>query len=314
MISYTLRRLSGILVMLLLLSVFTFVLSRAIPGGPWNLNVEIPRSEKEVARFKEQYGLDKPIWKQYVIWLGNALKLDFGSPYMAPELSVTQLIIKQLPYSALVGGLGATLAIITGVTLGMIAAAKQDTWVDIVITSYAIVINSVPGFVLGFVFIYFFAAKLGWFPSGGWGETLVSPRRLVLPVTAFGLPSSGGVARWTRQCILETISADYVRTAYAKGVRPVGVVTRHVLRNSLIPMITNFLPMYPAMMTGSIFIEATFGIPGLGQWFVSASFSRDYPLVLGITIFWSLLIAVTYFITDVLYGIIDPRVRLAEAE
>ncbi|MBM3187371.1 MAG: ABC transporter permease [Chloroflexi bacterium] len=312
MLDYTLRRLGGVLATLVLLSMFTFVLSRAIPGGPWDVGVEIPRTPEQIAMFKEKYGLDKPIWQQYLVWLRNAVTLDFGSPYMAPEMSVTQLILRQLPYSALVGGLAAALAITVGVILGMIAAARQNTWADIVINSAAVVVGTIPGFVLGFVLIYFFAAKLRWFPSGGWSDT--GYKTLVLPVTAFGVPATGGVARWTRQCMVEAMSSDYVRTAYAKGVRQAGVMSRHVLRNALIPMITSFLPMFPAMMTGSVFIEHTFGIPGLGQWFVSSSFSRDYPMVLGITIFWAVLIALTYFVTDILYGVIDPRVRLTEKE
>jgi ABC-type dipeptide/oligopeptide/nickel transport system permease component len=310
MVRYSLRRLGGILVTLFFLSMFTFVLSRAIPGGPWDVGVEIPRSDEDIAMFKAKYGLDKPIWQQYLIWLRNASMLDFGSPYMAPELSVTQLILRQLPYSALVGGLAATLSIAFGIFFGMIAAARQNTWVDTLISTAAVVIGTVPGFVLGFVLVYFFAAKFRWFPAGGWGEGGI--KHLVLPVIAFGVPATGGTARWTRQCLVEAMSSDYVRTAYSKGVRQPGVMSRHVLRNALIPMVTAFLPRFPAMMTGSIFIEHTFGIPGLGQWFVSSSFSRDYPMVLGITIFWAVLIALTYFVTDILYGLIDPRVRLTE--
>jgi ABC-type dipeptide/oligopeptide/nickel transport system permease component len=310
MIRYIFMRLFGIFTFLIMLSLFTFVLSRAIPGGPWDVGVEVSNTEEQIALFKAKYGLDKPIWEQYLVWLRNAATLDFGTPYMAPELSVTELIWRQLPYSAAVGGLAAAFAMIIGIILGMIAAARQNSWLDVVINVGAVVIGTVPGFVLGFVFIYFFAAKLKWFPSGGWGDEGYA--HLVLPVAAFGIPATGGVARWTRQCMVEAMSSDYVRTAYAKGVRQAGVMSRHVLRNALIPMITRFLPMFPAMMTGSIFIEHTFGIPGLGQWFVSSSFNRDYPMVLGITIFWGVLIAVTYFITDILYGVIDPRVRLTE--
>jgi ABC-type dipeptide/oligopeptide/nickel transport system permease component len=218
--------------------------------------------------------------------------------------------MKQLPYSALVGGLAALVAITFGVMFGSIAAARQNTWLDVTISSVAVIIGSVPGFVLGFVLVYFFSARMRWLPAGGWSDAGV--KHLILPVMAFGIPAAGGTARWTRQCMVEATSSDYVRTAYSKGVRQGGVMSRHVLRNALIPMVTRFLPMFPAMMTGSVFIEHTFGIPGLGQWFVSSSFSRDYPMVLGITIFWAVLIALTYFVTDILYGLIDPRVRLTE--
>jgi ABC-type dipeptide/oligopeptide/nickel transport system permease component len=308
MLKYTIRRLGGALTVFLLLSIFTFFLSRAIPGGPWSTGVDIPLSEAQVEQFKARYGLDKPLWIQYLSWLKNAATLDFGRPYMAPELTVTQLILKQLPYSALVGGLAASLAVILGIILGAICAARQNTWVDNVVSVYAVISGTIPSFVLGFVLVYFFAARLGWFPAGGWSG--LNAKSLVLPVVAFGLPAAGGVARWTRQCMLEAMSAEYVRTAYAKGVRQAGVMSRHVLRNALIPMVTSFLPLFPDMMTGSIFIEKTFGIPGLGQYFVNSSFTRDYTLVLGITMFWAVLITSTYFVTDILYGVIDPRVRL----
>jgi ABC-type dipeptide/oligopeptide/nickel transport system permease component len=315
MVAYTLKRLGGILITLVLLSLFTFTLSRVVPGGPWMQGAEIPLSADQVNAFKEKYGLDEPVWKQYLIWLGNAATLDFGRPFTEPERTVTALIRDTLPFSALVGGLAATLAIGMGVTLGVIAAASQESWLDSIVTSYAVVIATVPSFVMAFLMKYFLAAKLRWFPSGAWGD----PNdwrdvawHLVLPVVAFALPATGGVARWTRQCIAEAMASDYVRTAYAKGLRSTGVLTRHVLRNALIPMITSFLPLYPGMMTGSLFIEAVFGLPGLGKYFVVSSTNRDYPLVLGITMFWAILIALTYFLTDVLYGVIDPRVRISE--
>jgi ABC-type dipeptide/oligopeptide/nickel transport system permease component len=308
MISYTLRRFFGIFVTLILLSVLTFTLTRVVPGSPWGANAQIPLPPDQEAIFRARYGMDKPVIEQYLIWLRNAMALDFGVPFTAPELTVTQLILKALPYSAIVGGLSATLALVFGIILGMVAAARRNTWLDNFVTSYSIIIGTIPSFVLAYVLAYFFAAKLHWFPSGGWG----GPINLVLPVIAYGLPVTGGVARWTRQCLVEAMSSDYVRTAYAKGLRQAAVVTKHVVRNALIPMITSFLPMFPGMMTGSIFIEVVFGLPGLGRYFVQSASNRDYPLVLGITIFWAILIMTTYFITDVLYGIIDPRVRITD--
>lgn len=308
MLAYTVRRLLGILVMLLLLSMFTFTLSRIVPGGPWMQGAEVPLPEEQVAAFKAKYGLDKPLWQQYLVWLANAARLDFGRPFTAPELSVTQLILRVLPYSALIGGLAAALATAIGITLGIVAAARQNTWLDNLITSYAVGIATVPPYVMGYILAYLIAAKLGLFPTGGWG----GPRHWVLPVIAFGLPASGGIARWTRQCIAEAMVADYVRTAYAKGLSQIMVMSRHVLRNAMIPIITSVLPIFPGMMTGSIFIERVFGLPGLGTYFVMSSTNRDYPLVLGITIFWAVLISLTYLLTDVLYGMIDPRVRVGE--
>jgi ABC-type dipeptide/oligopeptide/nickel transport system permease component len=216
------------------------------------------------------------------------------------------LIWRLLPYSALVGGISALLAVTLGTMLGMIAATRAGSRVDHAVTLYAVMIGTIPSFVMAFILVYVFAVRLRWFPAGGWG----GPRNLVLPVIAFGLPATGGVALWTRQCMAEAMGADYVRTAYAKGLASSTVIRRHVLRNALIPMITAFLPLFPAMMTGSIFIEQVFGLPGLGKYFVLASTNRDYPLVLGITMFWALLISLTYLLTDILYGVIDPRIRV----
>ena len=307
MLTFVIRRLFGILTTLVLLSIFTFMLSRTVTGGPWLQGAEIPQSAAQIAAFQAKYGLDKPLWQQYVVWLRNAALLDFGVPFSTPEQTVTQLIRRLLPYSALVGGLSAAVAVVLGSFLGMLAAMRPHSRVDNAVTGYAVVIGTIPSFVMAFVLVYFFAVKMRWFPAGGWG----GPRNLILPVIAFGLPSSGGVALWTRQCMGEAMSTDYVRTAYAKGLRRSTVMRRHVLRNALIPMITAFLPLFPGMMTGSIFIEQVFGLPGLGKYFVLASTNRDYPLVLGITMFWALLISLTYLLTDILYGVIDPRVRLA---
>lgn len=310
MFDYIIRRILGILFTLLLLSIFTFALSRTVPGGPWMQGAEIPMSEKQVAQFKAKYGLDKPVWQQYLVWLRNAVVLDFGTPFSAPEKTVTAIIRDLLPYSALVGGLAATLAITVGIALGITAAARPNSWFDSAVTIFAVGIGIVPSFVMGFILVYIFAAKLRWLPSGGWGDV----SHLVLPVLAFGLPAIGGVARWTRQCMLEAIQSDYIRTARSKGLGGRTIMVRHVLRNALIPMITSFLPMFPGMMTGSIFVEKVFGLPGLGSWFVLSSTNRDYPMVLGITIFWAVLIMSTYLLTDILYGIIDPRVRVAGAQ
>lgn len=308
MINYISKRFFGFAFTLLLLSVFTFGLTRIVPGSPWGNKAQIPLSAEQEAVFRARYGMDKPVIAQYLIWLRNALLFDFGRPFTAPELSVMQLIFKALPFSALVGGLAAVFAVTFGMILGAIAASKQNTWVDATITSYSVFIGTIPSFVMAFLFVFIFSQKLRWLPSGGWG----TPKQLIMPVLAYALPGTGGIARWTRQCLVEAMSSDYVRTAYAKGLRQPAVVTMHVLRNASIPLITSFLPVFPSMMTGSIFIEAVFGLPGLGKYFAQSASNRDYPLVLGITMFWAVLIMTTYFVTDVLYGIIDPRVRITE--
>jgi ABC-type dipeptide/oligopeptide/nickel transport system permease component len=307
MLSYSLRRFSGILIMLVLLSFVTFVLSRTVPGGPFG-KAEVPMGKRQMEMFKAKYGLDKPILEQYTIWLGQAVRLDFGVPFTAPETTVTKLILKLLPYSALLGFLSCIFALVVGILIGMAAAARPNSWLDNAIVTYTILVGAIPSFVLGFVLVYIFAAKLGVLPAGGWG----GPKYLIMPVFAYGFPATAGVARWTRQCLVDIISSDYVRTAYAKGLQRSQVMSRHVLRNALIPMVTSFLPMFPGMMVGSMFIETVFGLPGLGKHFALSATNRDYTMVLGITIFWALLISMTYFVTDILYGVIDPRVRITE--
>lgn len=306
MINFVVRRLTGMLVTLLLLSLFTFVLSRAVPGAPWMNNVEIPLSKGQEDLFRAKYGLDKPLAEQYLIWLRNAVTLDFGRSFNAPELTVGQLIGKMLPYSALLGGIAALFAVTVGIVLGILAAARQNSLLDNIITTYSVLIGTIPGFVMGFVLVYFFAVQLRWFPSGGWKGA----SSLVLPVLAYALPATGGIARGTRQFVLEVMSADYVRTARAKGAGQAAILFKHVLRNAMIPIVTSYLPIFPGMMTGSVFIETVFGLPGLGTFFASAASNRDYPLVLGVTLFWALLISLTFLLTDVLYGVIDPRIRV----
>lgn len=308
MINYTIRRFVGFAFTLILLSVFTFALTRLVPGTPWGNKAQIPLSDEQEAIFRARYGMDKPVTTQYLVWLRNAVMFDFGRPFTAPELSVMQLIFKSLPYSALVGGLAAIFSLMFGMLLGAVAAAKQNTWVDAAITSYSVFIGTIPSFVMAFLFVFIFAQKLRWLPAGGWGLD----HHLIMPVLAYALPTTGGIARWTRQCLVEAMSSDYVRTAYAKGLRQAAVVSVHVLRNASIPLITSFLPIFPSMMTGSIFIEAVFGLPGLGKYFAQSASNRDYPLVLGITMFWAFLIMTTYFLTDILYGVIDPRVRITD--
>jgi ABC-type dipeptide/oligopeptide/nickel transport system permease component len=308
MLAYTIRRLFGILVMLLLLSMFTFTLSRVVPGGPWMQGAEIPLPDEQVAAFKAKYGLDKPLWQQYLVWLGNAARLDFGRPFTAPELSVTQLIARVLPYSALIGGLAAALATAIGITLGIIAAARQNSWIDTLITSYAVGIATIPSYVMGYILAYLIAAKLGLFPPvGGAGHgtgSCRSSRSGCRPAVG----SRAGRANASRRRWPPIMCARLT----PKGLSQASVMTRHVLRNAMIPIITSVLPIFPGMMTGSIFIERVFGLPGLGTYFVMSSTNRDYPLVLGITIFWAVLISLTYLLTDILYGVIDPRVRIGE--
>jgi ABC-type dipeptide/oligopeptide/nickel transport system permease component len=191
-----------------------------------------------------------------------------------------------------------------GLPLGIIAALRQNTWIDYLTTLLSVLGYVTPHFVWAILFILVFSLTFKWFPTGGWD----SPRNWVMPVMAYALAPMAVIARYTRSSVLDVVRQDYVRTARAKGLRENTVIMRHMMKNALIPMITVFAPLIPDLITGSIFIEAIFRVPGLGRYWVTSTVARDYPMIIGMTVLWSVLIAVTYLLTDILYVLVDPRV------
>ena len=191
-----------------------------------------------------------------------------------------------------------------GLPLGIIAALRQNTWIDYLTTLLSVLGYVTPHFVWAILFILVFSLTFKWFPTGGWD----SPRNWVMPVMAYALAPMAVIARYTRSSVLDVVRQDYVRTARAKGLRENTVVFRHMMKNAMIPMITVFAPLIPDLITGSIFIEAIFRVPGLGRYWVTSTVARDYPMIIGMTVLWSVLIAVTYLLTDILYVLVDPRV------
>ncbi len=305
MIQYILGRLAGLVVVLLILSMITFALMHDVPGGPWKYG-QRPFSDQQIAALKARYGLDKPLWQQYVTWLSGAVRLDFGFSFKHPDESVIGLIGRTWPVTAHLGLMALLLAFGIGIPLGTIAAFRQNTWIDYVATLFAIMGYVTPHFVLGILFILVFALLFKWFPTGGWD----TPRQWVLPTVAYALAPMATIARYTRASVIEVVGADYVRTARAKGLSERMILLRHVMKNALIPIITISGPLIPDLITGSIFIEAIFRVPGLGRYWVTSTFDRDYPMIIGLVMLWAVLIAVTYLITDILYVVVDPRIRL----
>jgi peptide/nickel transport system permease protein len=301
---FVLMRLAGLIPVLLILSIVTFALMHEVPGAPWKYG-QRPFSAEQIAALKARYGLDKPVWEQYLVWLKGVVQLDFGMSFDHPDESVIGLIRRTWPITAHLGLMALLLAFGIGIPLGVIAALKQNTWIDYLATLTSIVGFVTPHFVWGILFILIFSLALKWLPTGGWDE----PKQWIMPVVAYSLAPMATIARYTRTSVIETIHADYVRTARAKGLREGSVVLRHVMKNALIPMITVFGPIVPDLITGSIFIEAIFRVPGLGAFWVTSTSNRDYPMIIGLTMLWAVLIAVTYLITDVLYVFVDPRVH-----
>jgi len=305
MLGYLLARLASLVFILFAVSLIAFLLMHAVPGGPFD---ERERRLPEATRQAQlqKYGLDKPLWVQYTRYVWHAMHLDFGVPFQSPTETVTGLIARAWPVTIRIGIPTILLSYTLGITLGAIAALRQNSWVDYVVTFTATLGLTVPNFVVAIWLILLLSVRLGWLPTGGWGE----PKHYIMPVIAYSLAPMALVARFTRVSLLEVMRADYVRTARAKGLSERRVLTWHVARNALIPLITVILPEIPNILTGSIFIESSFNIPGIGRFFVTSTFTRDYPMILALVLLIAVLWGITYLLTDILYTVLDPRIRL----
>jgi peptide/nickel transport system permease protein len=303
---YVAGRFAGLVFALVLVSIITFLLMHAVPGGPFDeLKQPLPPAAK--ANVLRKYGLDRPIWEQYALYMWRVLHLDFGIPFQSPTETVTELIARVWPATLQLAALTILLSYSLGILLGIVSALHQNSWIDYVVTTLATLGFAVPNFIIGIWLILVFSIALHWLPTGGWGE----PRNIIMPLLAYSLAPMALVARYTRVNVLESLRQDYVRTARAKGLGQQAIVWRHVLKNALIPLITVLGPQIPNLATGSIFIETTFRIPGLGRYFVTSTFNRDYPMIMATMLLVAVLWGVTYFISDILYTVVDPRVRLA---
>ena len=308
-IRYILQRLAGLIFVLFAVSVITFGLMRSVPGGPFDLG-EQPVSAATQAALEAKYGLDGPVWLQYVRYMGNALQGDFGVPFQAPNLTVLELIGDAWPVTLAIGAPTILISYIVGTFLGVTAAVRQNTWLDYVVSFGATLGLVLPSFVIAIWLILIFSVNLNWLPAGGWTGDFGRPKEYILPVIAYSLTPTALVARYTRASLVDTLGADYVRTARSKGLAERFVLLRHAGRNALIPCVTVLLPEIPNILTGSIFIEAAFRIPGLGRFFVTSTFTRDYPMIMALVLLIATLWGVTYLITDLLYTFLDPRIRL----
>jgi ABC-type dipeptide/oligopeptide/nickel transport system permease component len=294
----------GLVAVLFCLSLFTFLIMHDVPGGPWNPG-QRGLTEQQIAALEARYGLDKPLYEQYLTWLSGAIRFDFGKSFQHPDESVAHVIKRTWPVTMHLGGMALLLAFAIGLPLGIAAAIKRNSIVDYIATLLSIVGLVIPHFVWGILFILLFAMVLKWLPTGGWDE----PRQWIMPVVVYALAPMGVIARYTRSAVIEAIQADYVRTARAKGLPERLIITRHVLKNALIPLLTVLGPIIPNMLTGSMFVEVIFRVPGLGRYWVTSTTTRDYTMILGLTLLWAVLIAVTYLVTDILYTFADPRIR-----
>ncbi|MBL8128243.1 MAG: ABC transporter permease [Chloroflexia bacterium] len=305
MARYILGRLLGLIFVLFAVSLITFFMTRAVPGDPFAAGERQLPEATRIAR-AAKYGFDQPLIVQYGKYVWNVLHGDFGVPFQSPNQTVVDIIKQTGPITLRIGALTLLISYPLGIALGLIAALKRNTWVDYFITFGSTLGMVLPNFVVAIWLILVFSVSLDWLPSGGWG----TPQHLVLPVIAYSLLPTSLVARYTRVSLLETMGADHVRTARAKGLSSRSVMTWHVARNAMIPFVTVMIPEIPNILTGSIFIEQIFRVPGLGRFFVTSTLTRDYPMILALVLLVAVVWGITYLATDLLYTLLDPRIRL----
>jgi peptide/nickel transport system permease protein len=307
---YLLGRVAGIALVFIVVSVLAFGLMHSVPGGPFDeTNAPLPPAAKE--NILHKYGLDRPVYEQYVLYMWNALHGDFGISFQSPTETVSQLITRVWPTSMQLGALAILIAATFGLTSGIVAAVNQNTWVDYLVTFISTLGLTVPNFVVALWLLLVFAVGLGWLPTGGWPSASdLDFRTIIMPAITLSLGPTALVARFTRASLVEVLHAEYIRTARAKGLRDHAVIVGHALKNALIPLITVLIPQIPNLITGTIFVEVIFRVNGLGKFFVTSIFVRDYPMIMATVLLVATLWSTTYLLSDLLYTVVDPRIRL----
>lgn len=306
-LKHALQRLLGVLPTLLLLITVVFFLIRVAPGGPFDSEKTLPPEIQ--ANLNAKYHLDEPLVQQYFRYLGQIIVLDFGPSFQYKDWSVNELIAEAFPVSLTVGGLAMLLAFVLGTSIGIIAAIRQNTAVDYGTMGFAMLGISVPNFVVAPILILVFAVYTGWLPAGGWDWSI---QRMVLPVITLSLPVIAYIARLTRGSMIEVLHSNFIRTARAKGLPEFMVIWKHALKPALLPVISFMGPATAGLITGSVVVERIYAIPGLGSYFVTGALNRDYTLVMGVVIFYGVLIILLNFLVDMLYAWLNPKIRYDE--
>jgi len=308
MLQYTIRRLLLIIPTMFFVALITFTLAHMAPGSPFDKNENRPMSQETIDRINRTFGLDKPIPEQFVIFLGDAVRLDFGSSLTQRDRSVNEIIGQGLPVTAQLGVQALLLSLAISLPLGVVSALKQNSAIDYGSLFFATVGYTIPSFVIGIVAIFVFAVYLRWLPIIGWGDL----RHMVLPTVILALGPAAVLTRITRASMLEAIRQDYVRTARSKGLREQVVVVTHVMKNAMIPVATIVGPVTAGLITGSFIIERLFSIPGVGRLYITSIEGRDYPVIMATTLLYAFFIMVANITVDLVYGVLDPRIKLAK--
>ncbi|HEX6212808.1 MAG TPA: ABC transporter permease [Methylomirabilota bacterium] len=307
MFHYVVTRLLWLVPTILAMALVTFLVMHATPGSPLDpvaegANPLSPEAQKALAA---HYGLDKPLWQQFGVFVVNAVRGDFGYSFVYKTRTVAEILGQTFPISLFLGSMALALAVAGGLTLGILAAVYQNRGWDYVSVSLATVGVAVPNFVLAVFLIILFSFVVPLFPTGGWD----SPRTWVLPTITLALGPMGIIARFTRASMLEVIRSDYTLTARAKGLGETPVIFKHALKNALIPIVTLLGPLFAAVGTGSFFVESIFRVPGMGRFFVESMTGRDYPMIMAVVLSYGVFLAVMNLLVDLAYGALDPRIR-----
>lgn len=305
MLRYLLSRIFSLFVTLFIIITLTFFLMHAIPGGPYDFDDQALNPEI-IKILQEKYHLNDSVGKQYVDYLKGIVTFDLGPSFFYEGRSVTDLINQGFPVTGKLALMSIILVVLMSVPMGIIAAVKRNRFADRLIMFISTLGRTIPSFVMATLLIYFFAYKLGWFPIFGADSFL----HFVLPSLALSLATIGRLTRLNRAAMLDVINQDYIRTAYAKGLRPSKVLLKHALKNASIPMVTVLGARVATLLTGSFVIERIFAMPGIGRYFIQAISNRDYPTIMGITIYYSIILLASMLAVDIIYGFIDPRVRV----
>ena len=317
MTSYIIRRLIQAVITVLLVTIVIFFLMRLIPGDPLNIyfagTVDLKQMDAQaLADLRHQFNLDKPLVLQYVYWLGNSFRGHFGtSVYYRDDIG--RLMLQRFPVTLYLGALSLILSVILGVAFGLLSAMRRNTWVDSSIGVAAYFGQAIPIFWLGILLMYLLGLKLHWLPTSGYTSPFkdlwLSLRQVVMPVLCLALGSLVAILRQTRSSSIEILQQDYIRTARAAGLREKDVVRRHVVRNSLIPVITMIGMWVPMLFGGVVFVETIFSVPGIGNLLVQSIFEHDYQLIQSITLVLAVIVVVTNLLVDLAYGWLDPRIK-----
>lgn len=305
MSGYLARRLLISVPTLLVIVTIAFFMMRVAPGGPFDQERALPPEIEQ--NMLAAYNLNAPLIVQYWDYLKGVLQGDFGPSFKYRDFTVRELLVAGFPASLRVGGLAILLAVAVGITLGTVAALRQNSGIDYAVMATAMTGIAVPNFVMAPLLTLMLGVHLGWLPVAGWGGG--APQFLVLPVVALALPQIAYVARLTRGSMIETLGANFIRTARAKGLREQIVVVRHALKGALLPVVSYLGPATAQILTGSVVIETIFGIPGIGRYFVQGALNRDYTLVMGTVITYAVLIIALNLVVDLVYGLLDPKVK-----